>query len=267
MKTRRTKKLFALLLCSATVPSILFSAEEAEKSVKLTPKPLFDAIKKNDPGGVMAAIESGVNVNTTKNLSYPTPLSYAAQYNRPKIAVLLIEHRADVNQKCYPEPSALTCAILRGNKEMIELLIKRKSDIDCTDQNGNTLLSTAAQDGRLTIATQLIKARANVNHCNKNDWSVLMLAKNFFRTDRSKKMIELLISSGATQPVEEELLDVIQDGNMNKIKEIFETINVDLDYSNTSGTTPISLARRSNNRTDLLKLMINYRDKNGYTTD
>jgi len=72
--------------------------------------------------------------------------------------VQLLEHGANPNK---PEPaqraSVLQWACSRGCMDMVDLLIKYKSDVNQKDSSGNTPLMVACKNGHLEIAEYLIQ--------------------------------------------------------------------------------------------------------------
>ena len=86
---------------------------------------------------------------------YPTagfaPLYIACFRGHIKIATLLLEHRADVNQKGARGQTPLFIAALRGHVEIATLLLDRGADVNPVTDSGATPLYIASQMGHTHI--------------------------------------------------------------------------------------------------------------------
>ena len=79
--------------------------------------------------------------------------------------------------------TALLQAISRNNKELVDLLLEYKPDVNIVDSSmGMSPLMKAAGNGRKEIVEKLIARGANVNAKAKNGWTVLQFAEPYPET-------------------------------------------------------------------------------------
>lgn len=98
-----------------THKKVVTTFEEVSPFCKLIISGNYDAVK--------AMIENGANVN--KKSAGLTPLMFAARYNKPKIAQLLIDKGANLNEKSDRGGfTALKWAELSKAKETIDIIKK-----------------------------------------------------------------------------------------------------------------------------------------------
>ena len=76
-----------------------------------------------------------------------TPLHVAAAYGRKEVAELLLANKADVNAKDKAGWSPLHWASCEGHKDVVELLLTKGANVNATNELGVTPLSyTASMD-------------------------------------------------------------------------------------------------------------------------
>ncbi|MGX7668945.1 ankyrin repeat domain-containing protein [Flavobacterium pedocola] len=121
---RKTISLLALAIAASTNVALASNVESATLKnvaiVKYDVSPLCVAISKGDLTTVKKFIEYGMNINETKNGM--TPLMFAARYNQPEIAKLLIEKGAKVWEKDLNGFTALQHAEAGKAEKVIEVL-------------------------------------------------------------------------------------------------------------------------------------------------
>jgi len=170
MKTIRTKTLFALILFSAVMPSIIFSAEEEggvdmnfsketeifkfttfESSAKKFSKLMDDIFMNNQAKGQKRTKKllkgSHLNPNATDQFGH-TLLTHAVTRNNPTIVQVLIEANADVNYRDGRGFTALHWAAHTNKldcRNIVKLLFKNGADSTIEDNNGNTPATTARE--------------------------------------------------------------------------------------------------------------------------
>jgi len=132
-------------------------------------------------------------VNSQASYGNVTPLQLAAQYGHRDVAELLLANKADVEAKSYGGWAALLNAVFGGHKDMVELLLTNKTDVNYKDDAGRTPLHVAAENGYTEIAAFLIANKANVNVKNREGLTPLHIAVALGYKD----MVELLLTNKA----------------------------------------------------------------------
>lgn len=99
---------------------------------------LYDAVRNGSKELIKYLIDKGSNINEISNESWgnETPLYHAIAENRIDNAILLIQHNANVNIATSYGSTPLHLAVEKGQKEVIEMLLKNKSDPLARDKYG-----------------------------------------------------------------------------------------------------------------------------------
>src|ERR1043166_3257174 len=112
------------------------------------------------------------------------PLHYAAQRGHTDIVKLLIDYKADVNAKVTERSAAgvvnwtpLHLAAERGRVAVAELLLEKGADIEAKDVWDRTPLFLAVLEAQKEILEVLVAHKANVNVRDKRGKSALQRAK------------------------------------------------------------------------------------------
>ncbi|TET36989.1 MAG: ankyrin repeat domain-containing protein [Planctomycetota bacterium] len=132
---------------------------------------LHSAAKHGKTEKAKELIAKGADVNA-KDKSGNTPLYWAVLEKHNDITALLIEKGADVN--ATPEDfSYVQSFAIRGDKRILELLIKNGAKVDKKEVNGRTPLCLATMIGYKQIVELLIKKGADVNSLDRSEGSIL----------------------------------------------------------------------------------------------
>lgn len=123
--------------------------------------PLIDAITKNNFQKVIELIQSGVDVNIQIPGGGKTALHLAIELGYEKIALALINAKANLNAMTKGGFTPLHIAAQRGNTELIGLLVNSGSDINICNLVGTTPLHEAAANGHKDAVIQLLKLKAS----------------------------------------------------------------------------------------------------------
>jgi TonB family protein len=75
-----------------------------------------------------------------------TPLHLAAQNGNKDVAELLLAKKAEINVKAYDGWTPLHLAARYGHKDVIELLLAKGAEVEAKDDRGKTPLDMARQD-------------------------------------------------------------------------------------------------------------------------
>lgn len=107
-----------------------------------------------------AATEGGMTSLIELSGSYPSPTAQWAE--QAALAANLIDRGAGVDDQLVgPRTSALMMAAIRGNKELVQLLLRRGADPRLEDRKGQTALTFATKKGHVAVAEVLAAAMAS----------------------------------------------------------------------------------------------------------
>jgi ankyrin repeat protein len=141
-----------------------FFSVHAFSQTKATLK-LFIAIEKNNLSAARNALYDGADVNGVDNMSAPTTTAFlkAVKLNRLEIVKLLIQNKADVNQRRPMDLfSGLMIAAKYDHDQMVQLLLDNKADVNAESVIGRTALITAAQNNSINAA-KILLSREDIN--------------------------------------------------------------------------------------------------------
>ena len=197
-------------------------------------------------------LEAGLFVADLKDQDGRTPLMWAANGgNEEAVSVLLHQQDVDVNTLYYhhngPRPTtALAWAALNGHVATVELLLER-DDIDVNligVPRSLTPLVYAASNGHKAIVRRLLKHTDVAADCQVMQRSAALYMAAASRNCDSVGCVQLLLERG----------------------------NVDVNYRNKIGATPLAIAA-ANGNADVVKMLLEYekldvtsRDGSGQTT-
>jgi hypothetical protein len=106
--------------------------------------PIHDATRDGDLAKVKSLLKADPNLVSSKDDKYgQTPLHVAAFNDRKDVAELLLASKADVNAKANNGSTPLHLAAAKGNKDMVELLLAGKADVNAVDNDGWSPLHSA----------------------------------------------------------------------------------------------------------------------------
>jgi uncharacterized protein len=177
-------------MTTLTVLPLLFAQAAADRAA-----PLFDAIRKGDPGQVRALMTSDPTLAGARNSDGATPALWAAYTRHPELADVVLAGR---------EPDFFEACAL-GNRERASALLARDGKlVDAYSSDGFTGLGLAVFFGHEEIARQLVAAGADVNRPSKNAIRVSPLHSAV--ESGSLPLLNLLLEHGA-QPDAVEFLE------------------------------------------------------------
>ncbi|NMM07440.1 ankyrin repeat domain-containing protein [Polaromonas sp.] len=150
----------------------------------------FTAIKRDDPGTIKALLARGFDPNTLDPQGQHG-LYLAMREPSLKAAQVLIDWpKTDVNILNAKGESPLMLAILKGQQDVADKLIKKGADVNKT---GWTPLHYAASSGQLAIISQLLENSAYIDAESPNGTTPLMMAAMYGTT----AAVKLLLDEGA----------------------------------------------------------------------
>src|ERR1035437_6960804 len=98
-----------------------------------------------------------------------TPLHFAAQKGHKDVAELLLANKADVDAKSTANVTPLHLAALNGHKDVVELLLANKASVNVEFHEGGTPLHLAVLNGHKDVVELLVANKADVNARNMYD--------------------------------------------------------------------------------------------------
>jgi len=170
-----------------------FSADEM-KAADIPGFEINKAARDDDLGKVKALLKGNPDLVFTKYDKYgATPLHVAAEKGHKEVADLLLANKAEVNAKITTGATPLHMAAFSGRKELVELLLANKAEVDTKANDGWTPLHVAAEKGHKEVVELLLANKAEVNAQTNDGWTPLHVAAQKGR----KEVAELLLANQA----------------------------------------------------------------------
>jgi len=128
-------------------------------AINLNAQEIFDAIQANDVDKVKTMIASDKAVLNLKTEYGDTPLHIAALVDNDEIAILLIEHGADLDV----QNGSFYTPLMQAGLKVTKVLVENGADIDFVSRNGEiTALSRALMWKEKEIAEYLLNCGAKI---------------------------------------------------------------------------------------------------------
>lgn len=109
---------------------------------------------------VKELMKTNPNCINQKNADGYTPLILACYRSNNEVAVFFIENGALINENS-PMGTALMAAIVKGNNEIVNLLLEKKADVNVVDNQWITPLMYAVQFKNSEVVKWLLKHNAD----------------------------------------------------------------------------------------------------------
>jgi ankyrin repeat protein len=155
---------------------------------------IHDAAKNGDFAKVKALLQTDPSLVFKKDSYGATPLHWAAMNGHKDIAQLLLANKAEVNVKVSDGTTPLITAAVFGHRDVVELLLANGADVKARNNDGMTPLHAAADKGYREIAELLLANRADVNDKDTIGLTPLHYAAGYGHKD----VAELLLANGAS---------------------------------------------------------------------
>ena len=127
-------------------------------SAQADPLSLHAVVAKGDFENARKLIEQGANIEAKDPGTGASVLHYAVMRGNPEILQLLLGRGVDVNSRTRNGTTPLHTAVLYNRYEVAELLINRGADVDAKSASGATPLALASAAKNRVIA-ELLRAR------------------------------------------------------------------------------------------------------------
>ena len=189
-----------------------------------------------------------------------TALIVASENGHKGIVKLLLECGVNVDKRTPNGWTALMKASERGdsNLEVIELLLRHGAQADLQNNEGDSALIVATQNGQTVLVIKLVRDhRANVDLKNKKGWTALMKASLVGCVE----MVELLLNHGAqvdqqNSNGETALMIASQNGHI-KIVKLLLKFRAKVDIKANDSKTALVLASQQKH-TEAVELLLEY---------
>ncbi|KAG9576917.1 hypothetical protein KCU97_g13504, partial [Aureobasidium melanogenum] len=161
--------------------------------------PLSYAAELNRPSAIQFLIDAGANLNLEDDddwkryISAYTPLAYAALQDHIQAVQILLQKGADVNRRDVHGRSALSYAGEGGSEAATRLLLKHGANPDDPDKSRKPPISYAAAAGSHKVTSLLLECGAKAKQSDSDGSTPLPLAAKA----GSEETVLLLITKGA----------------------------------------------------------------------
>lgn len=124
----------------------------------VAPSSLHGLVAKGDFDGARKAIEQGADLEAKDPGTGASVLHYAVMRGNPEILQLLLSKGVDVNSRTKNGTTPLHTAVLYNRYEVAETLLNKGADVDAKSSSGATPLAIATTARNRAIA-ELLRAR------------------------------------------------------------------------------------------------------------
>jgi ankyrin repeat protein len=132
---------------------------------------IHDAIRKGDLATVQALLKDNPELANSKDRSGRTALQWAAVFGFKEISQVLLGYKADINARDSAGMTPL------HYKDEVQLLLDNKADVNAGDITGATPLQYATGYNRKDIVELLLAYKADVNARDKAGRTSFYVAK------------------------------------------------------------------------------------------
>ncbi|MCB2092767.1 MAG: ankyrin repeat domain-containing protein, partial [Alphaproteobacteria bacterium] len=223
---------------------------------------LIKASRNGDIEIIDQLIKSGVDINYQDKFG-SSPLIEAVRGNQTSVVKFLLDHKADPNLKDKAGDTAILIASTMNNTENVTMILTKGAIVNVTDKNGSSplMISTARENYKsvrlminkgadIYLKNKDGKSAYDIAVGNRND-PIINLLKQVggeklaakIRTEEADSKKQLLTSSIDNQRNWSPLMYAAWRGDQEALKLALKT-NSDLEQTDTSGLTALSLAAR-----------------------
>jgi uncharacterized protein len=164
-----------LFVASFAFMSILIVPAEAQRKPAIEDNDLIAAARAGDLAAMVAAMDSGINVNDRGRDRVP-PIVVAADAGQLKAVQLLIQKGADVNLRSGEGQTALAAAVARGHPAIVKVLLQNDANPNRPGFGSEVPLITAARLGDEMMVRLLLSVDADLDETDRTgrtalDWA------------------------------------------------------------------------------------------------
>lgn len=232
--------------------------------------PLIAAAYKNDLDALKQQLFAGADADMIDRITSSTALDYAVENNNREMMQLLISARADVNGAGGKRGGALMFLREDATPELVLDLIAAGAQVNQQDEDGNTPLLNAAAMSNLNVIKTLVKSGARVDLVNHKRETPLMRAS----ANDDPNLLKFLLRLGADVNARNDegqtaLLQAASSGKPELIKALLDA-GAKVNVRDSDHQTPL-LSAAAEDDSNVVKLLldagadIDARDKDGQT--
>lgn len=219
------------------------SVGSASTRSAVSPADLLNAVKSFDLLFLQDILQDGAVDTNYIDEDSCTALFYAAQQGFTLAVEELLEHGADPNvSRSNSGNYPILAASAKGFSDVVQLLIRKKVNVNVEDQYGSTALQLACMNGHTDVVRVLLDAKADADCTDKDQMRPIHRA-----VDREEvEIVRLLVRAKANVNVVDKygntpLLWATTKGHL-AIIQILIDADADVNYKNEYGETPLAIA-------------------------
>ncbi len=204
---------------------------------------IYLAASYGDAARVQALLKDNPDLVFSKDSRGVTPLRLAAAAGNKEVTELLLASKAEVNARTSDGTTPLHMAAANGHKDVVELLLANKADSNAKDTNGETPLQLAVAGNHADVAQALLKDNPDLVFSKDGGGATpLLLAA----AKGNKEVAELLLASKAEVNTRASNgrtpLHMAAANGHKDLVELLLANKADPNAKDTSGKTPLELA-------------------------
>ncbi|XP_046545519.1 putative ankyrin repeat protein RF_0381 [Haliotis rubra] len=199
--------------------------------------------------GTRAFFKSGRDQAQTQNTGSSTLIDACRNGDLPQVKHILSQGTANINTREYDRTPAMI-AVNEGHREILELLVKKGSDLSQLDDDQNNILHLASKEGHLEIVKYIHSLNIiDIESRGVHGKTPIMLAALFGQTGVFVFLVEMGAHLSLLDDSAENILHLSCRGGDEKIVKYIIKLNVvDINSKQLGGKTAVSLAAASGNR-------------------
>lgn len=240
-----------MMVSAAATPAPSASSNGATNGVH----PLLRAVIYEDAAEVKKLLlQDGVNVDVRDRYGY-TPLHKACMRGNKELVSLLLDKGADIQAICYEGSTPLFLATMCSPfSDVIETLLSRGAKTNVLTKDGGTMLHAAASGGNMNTVKLFLEEKKMDIHARRYEGATVLL--DAVQHSGNKTLIEYLISKGADiNAVDNQGANVMHKAT-EAVKFLLEEKHVkDINQAKAGGETIVHQAARSG-QVDFLEFLV-----------
>ncbi|PSN40934.1 hypothetical protein C0J52_16263 [Blattella germanica] len=215
--------------------------------------PLLKAIEQGNEEIAITLLNHGANPNANKYGN--TAMHYAAKKRLIKVVECLLELKCDLSFSNNQGYTPLMELVKEGNEEIAINLLKHGANPNAKDKYGNTLMHYAAENYLLKVVECLLELKSDINFSNNRGDTPLMEVAKEGNEEIAIKLLKHGSNANAKDRHGNTPMHYAAGKNLMKVMECLLELECDIDCSNTEGETPLLKATKQGNEEISMKLL------------